>query len=143
MDFRIVLIAFLGAVGIYFVLNETTVDGGGAIARSDLNPMLQQSCDLSPEACDCVRPMLEAMSDDEELMSMMMEVGFSVMGGGNPQAQALDRIDDLSPQARRRMFEAVSRINLGEMMDCMSRANPAIHQMVQNPSLRQIQEMGE
>ena len=143
MDFRIVLIAFLGAVGIYFVLNETAVDGGGAIARGDLNPILQQACAQEPEACDCVYPILEVIGEDEELMSLVMEIGFSPTGGANAQAMAMDRMGDLSPQARARMFDAISRIDIGEMMACMSRNSPTVHRTVDSPSLREIREMGE
>ena len=143
MDFRIVLIAFLGAVGIYFALNETAVDSGGAIARGDLNPILQVACAQEPEACDCIYPMLEVIGEDEELMSLVMEVGFSATRGGNAQAMAMQRLETISPQARNRMFEAISRIDLGELMSCMSRTSPAFRQMVQSPDLRAIREMGE
>ncbi len=143
MDFRIVLVAFLGAVGIYFVMNETMVDGGGAVARGDLHPMLQQACAQEPEMCECVYPVLEVMGDDEELMSLVMEVGLSATHGPNAQAMAMQRLNSVSPEAQARMMNAISRIDIGELMACMSRTSPAFGQMVESPSLREIQEMGE
>ena len=143
MDFRIVLIAFLGAVGIYFLLDETMVDNGSAVARGELHPMLQQACELEPEMCECIYPALEVIGEDEELMSLVMEVGFSGLQGGNAQALAMQRIENISPRTRARLFDAFGRIDVAEMMTCMSRANPAFREVVRSPDVRAIREMSD
>ena len=142
MDFRFLMIAFVGAVCVYIVLDNRGSEDF-AVADGELAPLFQVACAQEPEMCECIRPILLVVGQDEELMSTVMEVGFSMNQSGDAQVRAFEQMQSISPESRRRLFRALNRMDLGGMLTCMTERNAAFRQMVNSGELEAFQQLAE
>lgn len=133
LDIRFILMGLVAAFGMYFVLTGSSDESGSAVARgplgSDFDALIDQACAQQPAHCECVAPAMRRIGQDEEVLSVFLEMMQRAVQGPGVVEWMAERFRDMPRRLRSRVFAVIQDIDLQGMNTCLARIDPIYNRL--------------